>query len=532
MPYGYSIPHIGNITGSVLPADVFYKYLKMKGEDVIYICGSDEHGTAMELAALRNNTQVEQFSNEMHDKIKKVFSDFEFTFTHYGRTHTEQNRDITYSIFNGLKENGYITEIESEQPYCKIDQRFLSDRFIEGKCPHCGAYAARGDQCDNCGRLLTPKEIIDPRCRICGKNEIVFLKTSNLAIDYKKLEPKILAFVKENEKNNWSRNSVNKTLSYIEEGLRPVEITRDIKWGFQVPMPEYKDKVFYVWFDAPIGYIGITKEWDGAKWTSYWFSKETKLYQFMGKDNIQFHTIHWPGMLIGSKLGFVTPYCIRASEFIVDKQGEKLSKSRGIGIAIDQALKMFPADYWRFALIYIYPETSDSEFSPEIFQEIINNVLNDKIGNFVHRVLTIAGDNKELVKGEIKVDDSNSGRINGVIKRYEQYFDKVELREALRTLVEIADMGNSIMSTEEPWALAKNNQGKFSEITNTLLAIVYDVGVLSYPFIPDASKKILKHFGISDQPKLEMLKSEIKIDLSKKTVPLFKKVDKKDFPAT
>ena len=518
------------MTGSVLPADIFYKYMKMRGEDVIYICGSDEHGTAMEIAALKKNIPVEHFSNEMHDKIKKAFEDFEFTFTYYGKTHTDQNQDVTYSIYNALSSNGYIIEIDGEHAYCKVDQRYIPDRFIEGKCPHCGEYAARGDQCDNCGRLLKPKDIIDPHCVICNKKEIIFLKTKNLAIDYKKLAPKILEFVKDNQKNNWSKNSVNKAISYIEEGLRPVEITRTIKWGFKVPTAGYKDQVFYVWFDAPIGYIGITKQWDDSKWMSYWLNKETKLYQFMGKDNIQFHAIHWPGMLIGSKLGYVLPYCIRASEFLIDRQGGKLSKSRGTGIPIDKAAKMFPVDYWRFVLMYIYPETSDSEFSPEIFSEIVNNILNDKIGNLVHRVFTIAKENKELIDGEPKIDDSNAGRSKAIIEKYKEHFSNVELREALRALVALADLGNSIISAEQPWTLVKkaNEEDNFSKIMKTLLAIVYEIGVLSYPFIPEASAKILSHFKLDKIPNLKLLEQEIEFDMGKPTKPLFSKIKKED----
>ncbi len=535
MPYIYSIPHIGNVTGSVLPADVLYKYLKMKGEDVIYICGSDMHGTTLELAAIKQKIPVEHLANEMHEKTKQAFDGFNITFTYYGKTHSESNKEITYQIFEGLNKNGYIIETESEHAFCEVDQRFIADRFIEGTCPFCKKDAAKGDQCDNCGRLLVPSEIINPRCTICGKNKIRFLKTKNLAIDYKKLQPKILSFVKESDKNNWSKNATNKTLSYIDEGLRPVEITRTIKWGFQVPLKGFEDSVFYVWFDAPIGYIGITKEWNEGKWKDYWLAKDTKLIQFMGKDNIQFHTIHWPGMLIGSKLGYVTPTSIRASEFLIDKEGAKLSKSKGTGIAIDKAVKIFPADYWRFALMYMYPETSDSEFSVQMFKEVVNNILNDKIGNLIHRVFTIARANKELIQGEIRLNSEHAPGMKTILEKYNTHFDKIELREALRCVVELADLGNAIMSNVQPWTLVKkattDKQAakQFSDTIKTLLVVVYNVAIISYPFIPESSKQALALFGIKSEPTLAMLNDSIVPDLKKESKPIFSKITGNEF---
>ena len=501
--------------------------------DAIYICGSDQHGTPIELAAIKAGIPPEQFADKKHIEIKKAFEDFGFTFTYYGKTHTEQNKETVYEIFNALKKNNYIIEIEDENPYCEIDKRFLSDRFIEGICPYCESGPARGDQCDNCNRLLTPKQIIKPFCKICGKSEIRFVKTKNLAIDYPKLQPKILKFVKNASKNNWSKNAINKTLSSIDEGLKPVEITRNLKWGFPVPVKGFEDTVYYVWFDAPIGYIGITKEWDSERWKDYWLDSETKLVQFLGKDNIQFHTIHWPGMLIGSDLGYTLPYSIRASEFLTVSDGLKFSKSQGRGLDVVQVLDVLPADYWRFALVYLYPETSDSSFTIDIFVEIVNKIMNDKIGNFFHRVLTLAKNNEKLIDFKnIKIENESNEKIKAIIKKYREHLEKGEIREALRAVVEIADIGNSLMSAEKPWELTKRVEKesgaskKFSDVLCTLINVAYVLSILLYPFTPFTSKNALAYFGIVETPRLNDLDKNIKVDLRKDIKPLFSKVEK------
>ena len=537
LPYAYSIPHLGNITGSVLPADIYYKYLKMAGADAIFICGSDQHGTPIEIAALRFGVKPEEFANEKHEEIKKAFEDFGITFTYYGKTHTEQNKEMVYKLFKALKNNGYIIEIEDDNPYCNTDKRFVSDRFIEGTCPLCGLGPARGDQCDNCGKLLDPRQIIDPTCKICGKRDIEFKKTKNLAIDYPKLQLKILEFVKKACKNNWSKNAINKTISYIESGLKPVDITRHLKWGFSVPIPKYSDMVFYVWFDAPIGYIGITKEWDAKKWNDYWSDKDTRLIQFLGKDNIQFHTIHWPGMLIGSNLGYVLPYRVVASEFLTVPGGLKFSKSQGRGLDIQNVIKILPADYWRFALIYMYPKTADSTFTIEIFTEIINKLLNDKIGNYIHRVLKLARNNQTFVdlKG-MYIDGDWKRKIDRLIESYREHFEKSEIREALHDVLEIADMSNALMNSKEPWVILKNIKIKkdpesvknFSESIRSLLVSAYILSILLYPFIPSASMNALEYFYINRIPTLDDINKKVDMDLNKEIVALFTKVSKEE----
>ncbi len=531
LPYVYSIPHLGNFVGSVLPADVYSKYLKMKGDDVIFICGSDQHGTPIELAAVKKGIEPEQLANEMHETVKKLFEKYECTFTYYGKTHTQENREVTYNVFNELYNNGYILEREDMQAYCNVDKRYLTDRFIQGTCPYCKKRSARGDQCDNCGRLLEPTQIIEPFCAICGKSDIKFLKTKNLALELNKLEGNVKEFIKKNSKHEWSKDAINKSLSMIKEELKPRDITRNMKWGFPVPLAGYENSVVYVWFDAVLGYIGITQEWDARRWRDYWQNEHTQLVQFLGKDNTIFHTIMWPAMLIGSKLGFVLPYTIKESQFLVSKK-LKFSKSQGVGLNMKSALEFLGPDYWRFALMYMYPENADSEFTQESLVEVVNTVLNDKIGNLAQRVLKLAKSNKELINKDIKV--SGEERISKILDKYRDSFDKLQLKKAVGAVVELADLGNEIMSKKEPWILAKKakenvaHAKEFTEIFDSLIAITYSLAIALYPFTPKASKELLRYFSIKSEPTLKLLSDPVNLDFSAEPKPLFQKMTNKD----
>ena len=525
LPYAEALPHLGNLAGSILPADIYYKHLIMLGTDAIYICGSDQHGTPIELQAFKKKESPEALAEQVHNQIKSYLEKFGCTFTYYGKTHSEANKGIVYDVFNGLKQNGYITKIESEQAYCNVDQRFLTDRFIEGKCPYCGAEGARGDQCDTCGRLLNPKDLIEPHCVICGSSDISFVRTEDLALDLKKLSPKIAEFIEERKDNNWSKNAVNKSTSYIKQGLEPRAITRSMKWGFEVP--GMKDKVFYVWFDAPLGYIGITKEWSSDNWQKYWKSSDTKLVQFMGKDNIEFHTLMWPGMLIGSGLGFVLPTTIFAYEFL-NSRNVKFSKSKGVGLNIETALEILPSDYWRFVLSYLLPETADSEFSIASLIEIVNKTMNDSIGNFIHRVLSIAKQNNaphEFSEPSPKIKST----IEKYVGSYNLHFEKIQMREALRDVIELASKGNEMMSAKEPWKLAKSgsetDRKDFWSVLTDLLYMARAVSVMLWPFTPSASSKALAYFNIEpSKPQLFILESPLQLDISIEIKSIFNKV--------
>jgi len=528
LPYSEAIPHLGNFVGSILPADVFHRYTQLAEYDSIFICGSDQHGTPIEIRALKEGVTPEHLANSVHERMKKVFEKFECGFTYYGKTHSESNKNAVYEIFSALEKNGYIKSVESVMPYCNIDKRFLTDRYIEGKCPYCGFEGARGDQCDNCGRLLSPGELIDPYCGLCHNKDIEFKKTRNLAVELDKLQPDIKEFVKE-RMGTWSRNAANKTLSYLEQGLEAREITRDMKWGFPVPEKGFEDKVFYVWFDAVIGYIGISIEWSG-KWKEYWKDPKTELIQFMGKDNIEFHTMMWPGLLIGSNLGYVLPHTIYAYEYLTAK-GLKFSKSRGVGLDMESALEIAGADYWRFALMYLAPESSDTDFTIALFVDIVNKVMNGKIGNYVHRVLTLLK-NSKLEPKDLKYDQEQMKKTVELYKSYCSNFEAFKIREALRDLVAIADFGNEMISNKKPWELIgkegviSGKEGDACVLLGNLVRLVYYIGILMWPFAPDASEKILVRFRAS-KPSISLLDKEIKsIDLED-LEPIFQKLGEK-----
>ncbi|MGC8671400.1 MAG: methionine--tRNA ligase [Candidatus Micrarchaeia archaeon] len=529
LPYVQGMIHLGNLIGSILPADIYYKYLQMNGQEAIFICGSDEHGSAIEIEAIRQKTTPKELADKNHERLKKVLEQYGCTFTHYGRTGTEQNKEIVYAIFNALDKNGYLAESVSEQPYCNVDKRFIPDRFIEGTCPYCGYEHARGDQCEKCGRPLTPKELINPHCTICGKSDITFKQVKNLALNLEKLQGSIKEFIEAQSKNNWSRNAINDSEGYLARGLKNREITRDIDWGFKVPKEGYENKVFYVWFDALIGYIGITYEYSKEVAQSYWLDKNTRLVQFMGKDNIEPHTLMWPAMLIGSNLGYILPTTIYAYEFL-NWEGQKFSKSRHIGMNLEEALEAMPGEYWRFALASILPETADTDFTLEVLQQAINSELNDGIGNFIHRTLTLVKNNfnDTSLKPEAELGDEAKqvlAKAREQAESYNSYFSTIQIREALKALEAMAAMGNEYLSRKEPWQMLK--QGKKDEALDVLSAcakIAHDIGILLYPFMPNASRKICYFFGTEPNEKnLQEDVSKLKLSLAD-LAPLFSKL--------
>jgi len=524
LPYIHGIPHLGNLVGSILPADVFYKYLKLKGEEAIFICGSDEHGAQMELDAIKNNTTPKEIADKNHELVKKLLEDFGCTFTFYGRTGSKENEELTKQIFLALYKNGFIIEQEEEQAYCNKDKRFLPDRFVEGKCPYCGGLA-RGDQCDNCGRLLTPKQLIEPRCKICGE-KVVFKKTKNLFLDLRKIRNEIEQWIKNSK--GWSKNAVNSGLEFLKN-LEPRAITRDLTWGFDVPVKGYENKKFYVWFDAPIGYIGITQEWinkeknkEKTRDLEYWWKDDAKIVQFMGKDNIVFHTIFFPGSLIGSRLGFSLASVIMAYEFLTVK-GLKFSKSQGRGLNIQTALELLPSDYWRYVLISILPETADSEFSLELMQKIVNNELNDEIGNFVHRTLSFISKEFDSKIPDGELDEEANSVLQEVYKKVEEYdenFSKLRLREALKNCAEVAAIGNAYLSKKQPWKSKKENKTTIKASAQ----IVKILAILLYPFTPDTSNKIYRMLNINKEVSFGDIKIEIAGEISKEITPIFRKI--------
>ena len=486
------------------------------------------------MRALKEKTTPEVLAEKVHAELKLLFNKYNCTFTYYGKTHTEQNRETVYEIFKALDKNSYITEVESTMPYCNNDRLYLADTLVEGKCPYCGYAHAKGNQCENCGKLLDPNQLIGLYCVICKKNDIVFKKVKHLALLLNKMQDKIAGFIEKQSKEHWSKNAANKSITFVKEGLRPRDITRNTKWGFPVPKKGFEEQNFYVWFDAPIAYIGITREWDAKRWQDYWKSNDTKTIYFMGKDNIEFHTVMWPGLLIGSNLGFTLPTTIRASEYLLTA-GMKFSKSQQRGLNMQEALGVLPADYWRFILMYLYPETADTDLTDELIVQIVNGIMNDNIGNFINRVLKLIYENKGTAKINMAASPGTK-EAKKAIERYTRAFDNFELREALQSAIELSSVGNSIMGNSTPWLTAKAAKSdarmaeKFSAQMSELLSIVYRLGILLWPFTPQKSMEILSYFNVNDTPKLSMLDKMPVFDGEKEVKPLFKKVEESALP--
>ena len=399
LPYINGIKHLGNLVGSVLPADIYTKYLKQQGRDVIFICGTDEHGTPAELAAIDDDLPIEEYCKKMHSLQKDVYNKFAINFDYFGQTSSNENIETTQEIFTELNNNGYIFEKELTQWFDPIDNRFLPDRFVVGECPFCGDLGARGDQCDACLRIINATELKNPRSNITGNTKLEKRKTKHLFLNLEALQGELSEWI-ETKHKIWSDNAIAIARKWIKEGLISRCITRDLKWGVKVPMKGFEDKVFYVWIDAPIGYISITKQLSIAKkqpnlWEKYWKNSNTKLVQFMGKDNVFFHSIIWPALLMGSKLNFTLPSIIKSFEFL-NHEGSKFSTSRNRGIFLDDAIKEFSADYWRYYLLSIIPEKSDSSFSWDGFQQSVDNLANS-FGNFNNRVLKFIDKNYDGV---------------------------------------------------------------------------------------------------------------------------------------
>jgi methionyl-tRNA synthetase len=495
----------------MLPADIFHRYLDVRGVDNEFICGSDVHGTPLELEALERDVPVEELAQEQHEKVKQVLEEFEMDFSIYSNTDSEFNRKQTHDMFEELYCNGYITEREQNLPYCNNDERFLPDRYIEGECPHCGGLA-RGDQCDECGKLVEPEEIIEPECQICGGNDIEFRDTTHLYLDLPQFKDDLEEWLEEADHQPVPDSIIREVENAIENTEERC-ITRDIDWGFEIPArrvneriekeglevekideERYEEKVLYVWFDAPIGYIGFTRELfdqrgDEDEWKDYWTDADT--YYSIGKDNTIFHTVIWPSMLIGSsteEVEYELPHYEFIQQFLM-AEDTQFSKSRGTGLSTEDALDMFPADYWRFYLARNIPQDHDTTFSWNDFEAEINNVLNDTIGNFVNRTLSLAEKwfDNEVPVGELTEKDRETiDEAEDLVEEYCEAFENHDIKEALEKSVRLARLGDRYLSEEEPW----NNEDRREDTIHVSLQIIRALGATLYPFTPETTEKI------------------------------------------
>lgn len=499
-PYINAVPHLGTLIGSVLSADVIARYLRLKGEEVVFVSGSDEHGTPIEVEAIKLKISPKELTDKYHQLVKKLFERWNISFDNYSRTENPIHVDFVRRFYLKLYERGYIYEKEIEMPFCSQCQMFLPDRFIEGECPYCHYKGARGDQCDNCGRLLEPTRLINPRCNICGGKPII-KRTKHWFFDLPKLANELYKYVENNEK--LPPNARNMSLAMLREGLKPRAITRDNKWGIPAPFPGSEGKTIYVWMEAVLGYITATIEFfnrrgEENRWKEFWLNEDTKSVYFIGKDNIPFHTIIFPALLIASGENYVLPWTVSSTEYLLFR-GEKFSKSRRVGIWIDEALELFPVDYWRFSLLINRPENKDFNFTWEAFKESVNSHLNDTIGNFIHRTLTFIyknfGSKIPKVNNLFEEDEKEVNKVKGMVQKTEKLLDDFKIRESLITIVSIAAEGNRYLNERAPWDLIKTNRDKAAQVMYVAAYIVKVLAVTLYPFIPTSAQKIWNMLG-------------------------------------
>ena len=509
-PYMNAIPHLGTMIGSVLSADIFARYLKLKGDEVVFVSGSDSHGTPVAVAAKKQNVPVEELATRNHEITKNLFKEWKISYDNYTITHNPTHIKFVQEFYLDVQKNGYILEKEIESLYCEKDNLFLPDRFVEGICPHCGFEDARGDQCDNCQKLLTPLELKKPRCVICD-NTPEIKKTKHWYLNFPKLQDRLKKLIEDNK--IIPQNARKMCLNSIAEGLPERAITRDLEWGIPAPFKGADDKTIYVWFEAVLGYVSAVKEWADKlvnqpnKFDYFWKEDNTKTVYFIGKDNIIFHLIVFPGLLMAynddktEKEKLVLPYNVSSTEFLM-YENDKFSKSRGVGIWIDEALELAPLDYWRFNLIYNRPEKSDTSF---LWSEFANNIktLNDVIGNFIHRILTFLNKQfKSTIPNRIRFDDLDKEfvtRLKSIGNLVGELLDNFELRRALREIVNFGRDGNVYLNNKAPWHLIKKDKNAAGHVFNLCAQAVYALTILLAPFIPDTSEKILDYLNIPEK---------------------------------
>ncbi len=512
LPYVNNVPHLGNLI-QILSADVFARFCRSRGYETLYVCGTDEYGTATETKAQEEHKTPRELCDYYHALHQDIYRWFHIAFDHFGRTSTPQQTDITQDIFLGLDKNGYITEHTSRQLYCPSCKRFLADRYVRGSCPKCGYADARGDQCESCGELLEPSELQTPRCSTCGASPEP-KETKHLYINLPKIQEKYKKWMEQaSVAGGWSENATRMTRAWIRDGLQERAITRDLKWGIPVPKAGYENKVFYVWFDAPIGYISITKALEdllaaqgeaGFDWKSWWLPSESEdgtrkgapeLFQFIGKDNIPFHTVIFPSSLIGSGKEWTKLHHMSSTEYLNYEDG-KFSKSKGVGVfGTDAKESGIPADAWRFYIFYNRPEKSDFQFTWKDFQEKLNSELIGNLGNLVNRTVLFVRKYYDGKIPEAEKDVALWTQIEKIEARTAELFEHAELKEAFRTVFEISDLCNKAFQAAEPWKTRETNPDAAAALIYNLCYVIKDLMIMAHPYMPQYTQKVMSFFG-------------------------------------
>jgi len=520
LPYINGVKHLGNLVGSMLPADAYARYCRAKGHEVLLICATDEHGTPAELAAAAAGQSVADYCAELWAVQKQLGDSFRLSFDYFGRSSSQRNHQITQHLAGRLADAGLIEEVSEKQVYSKADGRFLPDRYIEGTCPNCGYQRARGDQCENCTKQLDPTDLIDPRSAISGSTDLEVRETKHLYLKQSAMRARLTTWI--GSKTDWPILTTSIAKKWLNEGdgLQDRGITRDLDWGIPVKRgdqdwPGMEGKVFYVWFDAPIEYISATAEWADANglgddaWQRWWRedlgASDVRYVQIMGKDNVPFHTLSFPVTMMGANFDGKEPW--KLADYIkgfnwLTYEGGKFSTSQGRGVFMDQALEILPSDYWRWWLLANVPEGSDSDFTWGAFQTGVNKDLADVLGNFVSRVTKFCRSKfGEVVPsgGEYGVAEAAvTAEIARRTRAYEEHWEALEIRKAASELRAIWVAGNEYLQAAAPWAAFKEDPGQAAASIRFALNLIRLYAVLSRPFVPDASDTMLAALGLGD----------------------------------
>jgi len=521
LPYINGVPHLGHIVGCLLPSDVYARFMKMTGHNVLYIAGTDEHGTTSEVGALKAGMDVQSYCDMFHEKHAQTYRDFNLDFDFFGRTSSAQNKEITYMIFEALDKNGFIEEREVKQVYSVDDKMFLADRYITGTCPYCGYENARGDQCENCTKVLEPTDLINPKSAVSGATNLEVRTSKHLFLNLPKIEPELKNWLKTKEAF-WPDVAYSIALKWLKEGLEPRCITRDLKWGFPVPKAGYEDKVFYVWFDAPIGYIGITKQWSDEKpdkrdWKDWWFNDDVYYVEFMGKDNVPYHSITFPATLLGTQKGFKKVDFLKGASYLTF-EGGKFSKSEKRGVFASDAVLEFAADYWRYFLMSNMPESSDSSFTFDLFAGTVNKDLNGVLGNFVSRVLKMTASKiGQTVPAAAEFTELEKQMLENMqthVDLYFKYMNALEFRKALAELRAVWVEGNNYITLAEPWTVIKENEARAGAILNVCMNLIRVFALLTYPVMPQSAENMLSRFDLKIDAHRDLKDFDLKKELN------------------
>ncbi|MDR2933813.1 MAG: methionine--tRNA ligase [Rickettsiales bacterium] len=531
--YVNGLPHLGHMIGCLLPSDFFARYMRARGRDVLYIGGVDFHGSPAELGAKKAGISTLEYCNNFAAQQKEIYDKFELSFDCFGSTHSDENKKIVYDVFDALEKNGFIKEKTVRQMYSKTDGMFLADRFVNGVCPYCGYEKARGDQCEKCEKILEAENLIHPYSAISGATDLEMVDTKHLFLQMQNLQSKLEKWLEDASKN-WDKQTAGIARKWINEGLQERSITRDLSWGFPVNRAGFENKVFYVWFDAPFGYLSITKTQNPDLFDAFWNSENAdnvEYFQFMGKDNVPFHSVFFPAILLGANDRYKKVDVIKGSSYL-NFEGGKFSKSEGRGVFAIDALNELHADYWRYWLLANFPESDDVNFSFDKFAADINKDLNDVLGNFILRIAkfyvkkygnTVQTIDKNLMQSVHREYDWVIEKSVKLAKSFDDNMQNLHIRKAMEDMRAMWVVGNEFIDIAAPWSLAKTDEKRAEAVLVFSMQLIRIYGLMIAPACPAFADKILSVLSlkISDgfmnfdnfANEFDMLKDGVKLQI-------------------